>query len=310
MNPQLPQIPNESAEVSAETSWIANILARTKLALLAAVVATGVSGKPQEVQAQEVYTIQPAIYIIPYTDFSEEQQPEMSEAEYDQLLDEMTADILQRQEAGTDEIEPWITIANVLEAIRIIGDDTFFTSFVWFYAASKDSSFAAEEIYNKLSDVQRIPVIHAEAISLWRDIYVENMITLNPQYTDGRLARAPEDEKRTRAARNFNEILEDLVAWRIPSADSLKQLAEYTPEFVEVYLLNPEFSWEFPQTEIRIAVEVIKWAQQLLELQEQEQELIARNEESRLRIEAIREANRVALIEIARVIQERRASGS
>lgn len=57
-------------------------------------------------QAQETFEIQPAVYVIPYNDFQQSSEQPMSEVEYNRIVDEMTADILQRQEAGTDEIEP------------------------------------------------------------------------------------------------------------------------------------------------------------------------------------------------------------
>ncbi len=195
-------------------------------------------------------------------------------------------DMLQRQDTGADVIALGVEIADVLDALDILADDVLSSRLLAAFQESGDSLQAASDVFTAMTDAERLPVVHAEAINYAREIYVENMITLDPQYTEGRLARAPDEEKRIRAARNFNDILRDMIAGNNLSLDSLAQLAQYAQPFVKDYLLHPEFSEEFPQEALTEAIKLIKMREE---------------------IAAIRERNRQALIELARRIEERRA---
>jgi hypothetical protein len=183
-------------------------------------------------------------------------------------------DMQERQAAGTDEIAPGVQIADVVEALDILGDDALRQRFIALAEAQGDTAVAAKSLFAAMTDAQRLPVLHNDAFRLGREIYVANALRLEERYTTGRLASAPLAEKQRRAGASFDHILRAILRdGELTDLESTIDLARYSGVFVDSYLLHPQFEGVFPQ---RALTEVMKLVTMQEETARMEEETIVR----------------------------------
>jgi hypothetical protein len=232
MTPPINTLPEGTTEVAVERpSDIARILTGTKLTLLAAVVAGGLAGKPQEVQAQETgIQAESAVFTLPvvleWETLTDEDIAKMQEAisRFNTDLEALTTQ--ERQIAGVDfsQIIEWF---DTHQKQRVIG----------LYMAGMTVDEAVNQVY--YSSLERTPdnvrEAYGQLINLGRQEYIIMMLQTD-RFVSGRFADKDDIWKRDKASEFFDEDLEAYLQWNNTGGEITQRLAAFAPTTTEAFL--------------------------------------------------------------------------
>ncbi len=105
----------------------------------------------------------------------------------------------------------------------------------------------AQSLMSNMTPRELFPVVHAAEFASGREEFIENSLQYHPRYTEGRLRRAPPEEKRRRAGRSYDHgvrmILRDDLNSTI--AEEIVDIVGFSPRLVKY--LNDAVSSEMAE---------------------------------------------------------------